>query len=58
MGEGQREREIASRLCAVGTAPDVVLDPTNCEIMTCAQIKSWMLNQLSHQGTPAVDHFD
>ena len=42
-GEGQREKErIPSRLC--GAAFDVGLELTNCEIMTCAEIQSQMLN--------------
>ena len=42
-----RERErIPSRLCTVSTKPDMGLKPMNCEIMTWAQLKSQMLNQL------------
>ena len=32
--EGNRESEAGSRLQAVSTEPDAVLEPTNCEIMT------------------------
>ena len=39
---------IPSRLHAVSTEPYAGLEPTNCEIMTCAEIKSLMLNWLSH----------
>ena len=48
-GEGQRERErgrrgeIPSRLRAVSAEPDAGL-PANCEIMTCAEIKSLTRN--------------
>ena len=44
MGEGQREREgdteseAGSRLRAVSTEPDVGLEPTDCEIMTWAEV--------------------
>ena len=52
MGEGQRasqresaraserdRKRIPSRLCVVSTEPDVWLDPTNYEVMTCDEIK-------------------
>ena len=42
----ERER-IPSRLCT-----DMGLDLTNLEIMTWAEIKSWMLNWLNHPGAP------
>ena len=47
---------ISSRLHAVGTKPDLGFNPMNCEIVTWAKTKSWMLNlnQLSHPGTPAA----
>ena len=51
--EGGREREgerIPSRLHSVRPEPDVGLDLTNHEIMTRAEIKSRMVNQLSHPG--------
>ena len=50
-GRGEREG-IPSRLPTVSTEPDVGLDLTNCEIMTRAEIKSQMLNRLSHPDTP------
>ena len=53
MGEGHTEREregIPSRLHTVHAEPNVGLEPTNCEIVTWAKIKSWMLNWLSHSG--------
>ena len=49
--EKGRER-IPSRLCTVSTEPTEGLDLTNVENMTCAQIKSWTLNQLSYPGAP------
>ena len=49
--EGERER-IPSRLCTVSAEPDVGLNPTNQEIMTQAEIKSPLLNRLSHEGAP------
>ena len=45
-GEGQREREgdteseAGSRLWTVSTEPNVGLEPTNCEIMTRAEVGS------------------
>ena len=61
MGEGQRKTEeetergrekIPSRLRAVSTESDMGLELANCEIMTCIELKSQMLNQLSHPGAP------
>ena len=55
MGEGQRERErerIPSRFHTVSAEPYVRLKLTNYEIMTQAEIKSQMPNQLSHPGAP------
>ena len=49
--ERKRER-IPTRLCAVSAEPNVGLDLTNHEIMTSAEIKSQMLNRLSHPGIP------
>ena len=54
-GEEQRERErdrIPSRLHAVSEEPDLGLELMNCKIMTQAQMKSQMLNRLSHSGAP------
>ena len=50
-GEGQRER-IPSRFHAFSAELDAGLELMNCEIMTSAKIKSWMLNLLSHPGAP------
>ena len=49
--ERGRDR-ILSRLHAVGTEPHTGLEPTNCEIMTLAKIKSQMFNRLSHPCAP------
>ena len=48
--ERERERRNPKKASAVSTEPDAGLDLTNCEIMTLVEIKSWMLNQLSHPG--------
>ena len=37
--------------------PDVGAQSHDPEIMTCAEIKSWMLNQLSHPGTQEIISF-
>ena len=43
VGDGQREGdtepEAGSRLCAVSTEPDADLEPTDCEIMTQAEVR-------------------
>ena len=36
--EGDTESEAGSRLWAVSTEPDAGLEPTNCEIMTWAEV--------------------
>ena len=46
--EGERESQAGPGLSAQGS-----LSLTNCEIRTWAEIKSGMLNQLSHPGAPA-----
>ena len=47
--EGQREGDrIPSRLHIIRAEPDMGLELTNGEIMTGAETKSRMLNQLSH----------
>ena len=54
--EGGAERKgerIPSGLHPVSAEPDVGLDLTNRAIMTRAEIKSRMLNQLSHPGAPS-----
>ena len=52
-GGTQREREgIPSRLCTVIPEPDSGLEPTNCEIMTCAETKRWTLDRLGPPGAP------
>ena len=50
-GAGQREG-ISNWLHAVGTELDAGLYPRNCEIMTWAEIKSRVLNWLSHPRAP------
>ena len=49
---------IPSRLRAVSAGPSVGLKLTNPEIMTWAEINSWMLNWLSHPGTPSLPFFE
>ena len=51
-GRSRCGERIPRRLYAVSVEPDVGLDPMNCELMTWPEIKSWMLNRLSHPGTP------
>ena len=48
-GEAERESQAG---CTVSTELAVELDPRNREIMTWAEIKSQMLNWLSHPGAP------
>ena len=51
--EGGREKN--SQAGSVLSAdPNVELELTNHEIMTWAEIKSPVLNQLSHQGVPQI----
>ena len=55
----KREREKENgreRIHTVSTGPNVGFDLMNCEIMTWAEIKSWMFNSLSHPGTPLITH--
>ena len=53
--EREREEErIPSRLHTVSTEPSVEIKPTNHEIMTWVEIKSQMLNRLSHPSVPHV----
>ena len=59
-GERERERErerISSSLSTVSAEPNAGLELTNLEIMTLAEIKSQMLNPLSHPGTSVLDYF-
>ena len=53
-GEGQREGERESQAGSTLSAePEARLNPmTDCEIMTWAEIKSQILNRLSHPGAP------
>ena len=51
MGQEQREGErVPSRLRAVSIESNAGLEITNSEIRTCAKIKRWTLNQVSHPG--------
>ena len=52
----QRERE-NSKEVPLSTEPDAGLNPTNHKITTRAKIKSLMLKQLSHPGTPRNSFF-
>ena len=54
MSGGGAERGRENPKCPLPS--DTGLDPTNCEIMTLAEIKSQTLNRLSHPGTPE-NHF-
>ena len=54
--DGWRER-IPGRLFAVITEPDAGFSLTNWKIMTWAQIKSQMLNRLSHPDAPLLKSF-
>ena len=49
---GREKERIPSRLHAASTKPDVEFKPTNCKIMTQAEIKSQSLSQWSHLGMP------
>ena len=49
--ESKRERESQAG-STVSTKLNEGLNPTNCGIMTWAETKSQLLNQLSHPGTP------
>ena len=56
-GGAERDRErIPTRLHAVSAEPDGGPDPPNHAIMTRVEIRSWMLNQVSHPGAPKVGH--
>ena len=50
-GRKRGKEGMPNRLCAVSAEPDAGLDLMNRDIMTWAQIKSLMVNQLSHPGT-------
>ena len=49
-GANREEKRIPSRLLAVSMETITRLSLINCEVMTWAEIKSWMLNQLSNLG--------
>ena len=48
-GDGKRERERESQ---AGSEPNTGIEPTIHEILTWVEIKSQMLNQLSHPSAP------
>ena len=50
---GGRQR-IPSRINAVSVEPEAGLNLMNHEIKTLAEIKSWMLNWMSHPGAPLL----
>ena len=50
-GEGQKESKAD---CTASVHPDARLEPTNCEIMAWAKIKSQVLNRLNHPGAPIL----
>ena len=52
-GGTEREGERESQQLGIPRTWDP-MNPTNREIMTCAEIKSQTLNQLSHPGAPAI----
>ena len=53
-GQKERERENFKQALPVSTEYDVGLNLPNCEIMIWPEIKSQMLNGLSHQGVPQM----
>ena len=56
--EEQREMDrIPSRLPAVSSEPNTRLDFMNHVIMTWAKIKGWVLNRISHPGSPQFSLF-
>ena len=60
MGEGQRERERErekenpKQAHVVSTEHLAGIELMNREIKTCAEVKSRILNQLSHPGAPVA----
>ena len=54
--EGGKGR-IPSSLRTASAEPNVGLNLLNREIVTCAEIKSWTLNQLSHPGAHVYNSF-
>ena len=53
-GRGSKRggERIPSRLHTVSAEPDERLHLMNSEVMICTEIKSWVLNRLSHPGAP------
>ena len=56
-GQIEREIENPSRLHTVSAESNTGLKLKNREVMTSAEIKSQMLNQLSHPGVPMMGRF-
>ena len=56
-GRGRERGRISSRLRTVSAEPDAGLDLPILEIMIWAEIKSQMLNRLSHPGAPMALSF-
>ena len=52
--EGGGGERIPSRIHAVSVEPEAGLNLMNHEIKTLAEIKSWMLNWMSHPGAPIL----
>ena len=55
-GGAEKERETQAGSIRVSVEPNVGLSLMNCEIMILAEIKSRMLNHLSHPGTPHISY--
>ena len=56
--EREREERVGNRLCTVSTEANTGLGPTNCEIGTWAEIKSWTLNRLIRPRRPRKIAFE
>lgn len=50
-----KERERDKQTPMLSVEPDMGLDLTTNKTVTQAKITSWMLNRLSHAGTPRDD---
>ena len=56
-GREKGREGIPSRLRTVSTEPDMGLEPTHHKLMTQAEVKSPVLNQLRHSGAPRTGSF-
>ena len=56
-GRGRGRRRIPSRFHALSTEPHAGLNIMNCKVMTWAEIKSQILNWLSHPDSPNFTFF-